>query len=255
MFAERLHYDHRKHAGNAGDVWKHLILAEVADYLLSERKILTYIESHVGYPKYNLSTPGEWEYGIGRCWHYISALKIFPYFRIIEDMNPQGLVCYPGSTDIVLEIARRQCCDISAEVWDTNPSVAAAWHEDPRVNFHLEDGFKGVQSILDLSLPGMILIDPPYVDENDIKQAWNLLRSAEKAGWVVLWWQMVGEETAPEASLRKYTLRFSEANLDCSRWPGATMAVTDADAHLIEHLDMRVLGFLDLARACEIVLI
>ena len=59
MLAETPHYDHRTHAGNAGDVWKHFILAEVADYLLSKRKILTYIESHVGYPRYNLCSSGE----------------------------------------------------------------------------------------------------------------------------------------------------------------------------------------------------
>lgn len=246
MKAERPHYDHRIHAGNAGDVWKHFILAEAVDYLLIERKILTYAESHVGYPKYNLGTPGEWECGIGRCWPHISALDVFCYFRIIENMNSQGLVCYPGSTNLVLDVARRQGCNIDVEVWDIDPLVAAAWYGDPRVNFKLEDGFMGVQSILDRSLPGMVLIDPPYLDENDIKQAWNLLRSAEKAGWIVLWWQMVGEETAMEASLRKYTLRFSDANLDCRRWLGATMAVAGGDAHLIEHLGVQVQRFLDL---------
>ena len=28
------HYDHRVHAGNAGDVWKHFLLLEAADCLL-----------------------------------------------------------------------------------------------------------------------------------------------------------------------------------------------------------------------------
>ncbi|MFB3766624.1 MAG: 23S rRNA (adenine(2030)-N(6))-methyltransferase RlmJ [Methanotrichaceae archaeon] len=246
MKAERPHYDHRMHAGNAGDVWKHFILAEAANYLLSKKKMLAYAESHVGYPEYDLRIPGEWEGGIGRFWPHISALDAFCYFRIIRDMNPHGLVCYPGSTDLVLQIAGMQGRHIDFEVWDIDPDVAAAWHEDSRVNFHLEDGFTQAQSILDRSPPGMILIDPPYVDENDIMQACNLLRSFEKAGWTVLRWQMAGLETALETRLKKYTLRFSDADLECSRWPGATVAVAGADAHLVRHLDTQVQRFLDL---------
>jgi len=41
-----MRYNHRNHAGNAGDVWKHFILAEVAEYLLAKEKNLVYIESH-----------------------------------------------------------------------------------------------------------------------------------------------------------------------------------------------------------------
>ena len=248
MPSGRPHYDHRKHAGNAGDVWKHFILAEVADYLLSERKMLTYIESHVGYPRYNLSSSGEWEGGIARCWPHISALEVFSYFQLIRDMNHLGLVCYPGSTDIVMAIARKQCSDIDVEIWDIDPNVAASWHGDSRVKFHLEDGFMGVLSILDRSPPGIILIDPPYIGENDIRKALNLLSHAEKAGWVVLWWQMDGKETAPEAGLRKYTLRFSDVSLNCDRWLGATMAVAGADAHLIKHMETQVHRFLDMAQ-------
>lgn len=242
-------YDHRTHAGNAGDVWKHFILAEVADYLLSQRKDLIYAESHVGFPKYSLKRPGEWEGGIGSCWSNISGFEVFWYFRIIKDMNPQELASYPGSAYIVLEIARRRGSRIDAELCDTNPSVAAAWHEDPRITFHLEDGFEGVLSILDRPHPGLILVDPPYLDKTDFKNALDLLRLAVKAGWIVLWWQMIGEETAPVASLRKYSLLFNDVDMRCGRWQGATMAIAGADAHLAGCLDMQVQRFLNLSRA------
>ena len=129
--------------------------------------------------------------------------------------------------------------------------MAASWNSDPRVKFHLEDGFIGVLHILDRTPPGMILIDPPYIDENDIRRAKNLLSYAEKAGWIVLLWQMVEEETAPEANLRDYTLRFSDADLDCNRWLGATMVVAGADAHLAGHLDMQAQRFLKLASTAK----
>ncbi len=247
MNAERPHYDHRKHAGNPGDIWKHFILAEAADCLLRVGRMHTYAESHVGYQNYILNSTGEWEGGIGRCWPRISALKVFRYFRVILEMNPQELICYPGSASLVLDIARKHGCDIDMEVWDNNPNVAASWLGDPRVNFHFEDGFIGVSSVLDRLAPGMILIDPPYLDENDARQAMNLLSSAKKAGWVVLWWQMVGEETAPSESMRKYTLMFNDIDLGCDRWQGAIMEVAGGDEKLIKHLDMQTRLFLDLA--------
>lgn len=250
MLAKAPKYDHRTHAGNAGDVWKHFILAETADYLLIERKELTYAESHVGYPEYSLKSVGEWEGGIGRCWSRISELAAFRYFRTIRDANPQELTRYPGSADLVFEIARMHRSVIDAEVWDIDPNVASAWREDPGtgIRFHPEDGFKGVLSFLDRSLPGLILIDPPYLDRNDMRKALNLLRSAVEAGWIVLWWQMRGNETAPQAGLRKYTIRFNDVDLVCGRWQGATMAVGGADARLAGRLDSQVERFLNLAK-------
>jgi 23S rRNA (adenine2030-N6)-methyltransferase len=44
------HYDHRVHAGNAGDVWKHFLLLEAANYLLDSDSSLVYAESHVDAP-------------------------------------------------------------------------------------------------------------------------------------------------------------------------------------------------------------
>lgn len=249
MKAEKPIYDHRLHTGNAGDVWKHLLLAEVADHLLAERKTILYAESHVGYPEYSLPVRGEWEGGIGRCWPHISALKNFCYFRIVGDMNPQGLVSYPGSASLVLEAAKRHGADIDAEIWDIDLRVAAAWHGDPGVNFHLGDGFAGVRSLLDLSPPGLLLIDPPYLDEKDAVQAVDLLRAARKADWIVLWWQMMGAKTLHQGSLRSYPLRFSDAGLDGGRWQGAVVAVAGADESLAEHLGGRFRRFLKIMRS------
>lgn len=251
MISERPYYDHRIHAGNAGDVWKHFIIAEAADFLLSKRQMSTYAESHVGYPGYNLSCSGEWKGGIGRCWPRISWLGVFCYFQIIRDLNTRDLIHYPGSADLVLEVARRHGHDIEVEVWDIDPLVAAAWHGDLRVDLHFEDGFIGVKSILDRSSPGLILVDPPYIDENDVKQASNIMFLAEKAGWTVLLWQMIGEEDALEINSKKYTLRFNEVNLNCGKWQGATMAIAGADDNLIDHLDMQAQRFLDLASATQ----
>jgi len=83
-------YDHREHAGNAGDVCKHLLLLEVADYL-SDRNLAVYAESHAGRPMYCLANTGEWQGGVGRCWRHLPSLQDFSYFRILADLNPDGL--------------------------------------------------------------------------------------------------------------------------------------------------------------------
>jgi len=77
-------YDHRVHAGNAGDVWKHFLLLEVADYFLIPDGRLIYAETHVGRPTYALHMPGEWEGGIGKLWPIRSLLKNFAI-----------LICWP----------------------------------------------------------------------------------------------------------------------------------------------------------------
>jgi 23S rRNA (adenine2030-N6)-methyltransferase len=237
MDSDTSRYDHRTHAGNAGDVWKHLLLAEVAGHLLSRRNTLLYAESHVGYPKYSLEGRGEWLGGIGRCWSRLTALQNFCFFQIIGNINPFGLKRYLGSASLVLEIAGRYGADVDAEIWDIDPQVAAAWSGDFRVNFHLGDGFLGARALLDRSPPGMLLIDPPYTDEKDVKQACDLLHAASRAKWIVLWWEMMGSETMPEADFSVYSLNFSDIGLYCGHWQGATMAVAGADGVLAKRLD------------------
>jgi 23S rRNA (adenine2030-N6)-methyltransferase len=124
-----MRYNHRNHAGNAGDVWKHFILAEVAEYLLAKEKNLVYIESHVGYPEYALEKPGEWQNGISNCWKRLDVLKEFSYFGILNNMNPSGLMNYPGSAVLVLKATEKVGFGLKADVWDINPEVAASWHD------------------------------------------------------------------------------------------------------------------------------
>ena len=92
------HYDHRVHAGNAGDVWKHFLLLEAADCLLTPDSSLVYAESHVGRPEYALKAPGDWEGGIGKIWPILPSLRNFCYFDILADLNPKSPSSVPAGT-------------------------------------------------------------------------------------------------------------------------------------------------------------
>lgn len=255
-------YDHRVHAGNAGDVWKHFVLAEAASFLLARCSGLIYAESHVGSPEYLIDSQGEWTGGVGRCWRHLPTLQNFCYFRVLADTNPQKLVCYPGSARLVSEISRIFGLGFHAHVWDIDSDVAASWtlRQDLRdVEFHQGDGFAGVWSLLDRSPPGLLLVDPPYVDPEDMRLAEDLLCRAAEKGWVVLWWYMDGEDTIPQGvtqrapqgglkgiALEKLSLNFADAGMDCGRWQGATVALAGSDDLLIGHLKGQAAALLNI---------
>jgi len=252
-----MRYNHRSHAGNAGDVWKHFILAEVAEYLLAKENRLVYVESHVGYPKYPLEKPGEWQDGIGECWKRHDVLKEFSYFGILEKMNPAELRSYPGSGTIVLIAATKAGYGLEADVWDTNPDVAASWNDVPlpeseKIRFHLGDGFSGVGALMDRPGPALLLIDPPYLDRRDIERAVDLLERGAKSGWTVLLWQMDDVDAMPKicCNVESYSLKFSDVGMSCGKWRGATMTLVGSD-DLLDYVKERARDFLGIVERPE----
>ncbi|OPY50152.1 MAG: Ribosomal RNA large subunit methyltransferase J [Methanosaeta sp. PtaU1.Bin112] len=280
-------YDHRKHAGNAGDVWKHLLLLEAANWLLASGSSLTYAESHAARPEYILNAPGEWQGGIGRIWPLLPCLADFCYFDILKILNQAGLhpamngrqaamsgsdkasetvsipaiypIIYPGSARLIYELAKKRRSSLQADVWDNDAAVADAWKSffnsscpacssDPKgIVFHRGDGFAGVMAHLDRSAPGLLFIDPPYVDPGEIPLAEELLQTARDRGWIVMWWYMMDVLTAPD-NLQTFELLFSETGLDCGRWAGAVVALTGKRDErldgLISHLHRRREAFI-----------
>ena len=226
-------YDHRRHAGNAGDLWKHLVLAEVADHLLWSG-VRVYVESHAGLPEYRLRPGGEWEGGIGKIWPCRERLAKYRYFQIVGDRNPRGLERYPGSASIVMDLADRRGVALDAELWDTSPKVERAWRSRERGgvasshHFHLGDGFSGVSDLLDrFCEPALLLIDSPYIEEGDAFLAEDLISRSSKVGWLALSWQpadLVGR-LRPDCYHREFDLAFEEVGLGCACIKGASMII------------------------------
>lgn len=276
-------YDHRVHAGNAGDVWKHFLLLEAADCLLDPDGSLVYAESHVGRPDYALRAPGEWEGGIGKIWPLLPSLRNFCYFDILAGLNQESLssvpcigpilgpgsrpvsglalrsLLYPGSARLIYELARRKGAKLQADVWDNDPAVASSWEgftqevklpeSSPQANivFHQADGFAGVLSHLNWSPAGLLFIDPPYIDDRDARLAGKLLKKAKEQGWIVLWWHMTDMRTAPDG-LCKFELQFADVSLDGGRWNGAVVALAGGESErfsrLLSHINRQIQNFI-----------
>jgi len=250
------HYDHRVHAGNAGDVWKHFLLLEAADCLLTPDSSLVYAESHVGRPEYSLNAAGDWEGGIGKIWPVPPSLLNFCYFDILNELNPRGLMRYPGSARLVWELAKRKRSMLDIEVWDIDPDVAAAWSGYPEttpLSFHLGDGFSGVMSLLNEAIPGLLLIDPPFLDPGDVGAAEELFDRARELGWTVLCWHMVGtmdtngREFLPESrfheSFHEFSIQFSQIGLDYCGAKGCAVAVNSPHGYIEHRLEGRIEEF------------
>jgi 23S rRNA (adenine2030-N6)-methyltransferase len=245
-----MRYDHRNHAGNAGDVWKHFILAEVVEYLLAKEKNIVYLESHVGYPSYSLKKPGEWQDGIERCWNCLNELREFSYFGILDKINLEGLKNYPGSAVLVLKATEKAAVGLEADVWDIDPEVLASWRDihlprSDKFRFHLGDGFSGVGSLLDRSRPALLLIDPPYLEKRDLERAIDLLERGALSGWTVLWWQMADVNVMPEicCNAEIYPVDFSDLGMSCGKWSGAALTLVGSD-DLKDYVNRRVRNFL-----------
>ena len=277
------HYDHRVHAGNAGDVWKHFLLLEAADCLLTPDSSLVYAESHVGRPAYSLKAACDGAGGIGKIWPVLPALLSFSYFDILNELNPRGLVTYPGSARLVWELARRKRSKMEIDVWDIDSGVAAAWREYPKttsLSFHLGDGFSGVMSFLDKAIPGLLLIDPPYLNPGDINAAKELFDRARELGWTVLCWYLVDttevkdlanmmdimdvkrrvihgnlpknsfnesfheslHDSFPD-SFHEFPIRFSEIGLSYASAKGCAIAMASPNGSLISRMERRIEEF------------
>jgi 23S rRNA (adenine2030-N6)-methyltransferase len=181
-----MNYRHKYHAGNAADVFKHIVLVALLQALCKKDKPFCYLETHAGMPGYALSDPrGEFQDGIARLWGQKKANGLIrDYLQIIQTYNPDKtapLHYYPGSSTIVRTLLRPTDRMVLA---DLEPEIASALKEafkrDKQVHIHEQNGYQ----LLKACLPpqerrGLVLIDPCYEDPNE----WKALAHHVMTAW------------------------------------------------------------------------
>ncbi|MGH8444971.1 MAG: 23S rRNA (adenine(2030)-N(6))-methyltransferase RlmJ [Solimonas sp.] len=169
-----MHYQHRFHAGNFADVFKHVILCGLLRALNRKDAAWAYYETHAGGGAYDLRSAeaartAEFHDGIGRLLPMHDAPEpVAAYLDIIRSMNAIGpgggeLRRYPGSPWFATQAARSGdrivLCEREAAIV---AELKAELGADPRIAIHQRDGYEVPSLLPPREKRGLVLVDPPF---------------------------------------------------------------------------------------------
>ncbi len=170
-----LSYQHIYHAGNMGDVQKHLWLICVLDYLTKKDKPFLWIDTHAGRGLYDLTAPEaqkikEYESGILKFYAGIKNAQNLPsplsrYRDFIKNLNKEDITKYPGSAYLAANIMRPTDKLYAFDLHKGEyPHLERALKNYLNSNTRFEDGFNGLKSLIPHNTikRGGVLIDPSY---------------------------------------------------------------------------------------------
>ncbi|MCA9660797.1 MAG: 23S rRNA (adenine(2030)-N(6))-methyltransferase RlmJ [Myxococcales bacterium] len=199
-----MNYRHAFHAGNPGDVLKHLVLVLCLEHLRRKAKPFVYLDTHAGRGLYDLAADSasrteEHVAGIRRLWGRPPGdPSIARYLEVVAGFNGGAkggdapLRHYPGSPAIAAALLRADDRMILCEL---HPEECAALRrqlgDDPRVAIHERDGYEGLRALLPPPIRrGLVLMDPPFerADEWDalaegLRLAHRRFATATLAAW------------------------------------------------------------------------
>ncbi len=207
-------YSHRFHAGNVGDVWKHVVLVEVLHRARASGGAITYVESHAGEGLYALAPTGEWTEGIGRLWSQERVPAAEPIRRYVDlcrglgsgDERPEH---YPGSPMLA-----------AATLGDGAELVL--FERDPDASEHLRaamgvrpariecaDGLAALADeirVAERRGPVVALVDPPFSQKPDWIAVPDAVIAAALASTraTLLLWYPLKSLTRPNAMIARF---------------------------------------------------
>jgi 23S rRNA (adenine2030-N6)-methyltransferase len=229
-----VHYQHRYHAGNFADVFKHVLLCGLLEALDRKPAAWCYLESHAGAGAYDFADEAaqrspEWREGIGRLWEDPAATALpASYLEGVRALNPDGaLRHYPGSPWFAQRLARPQdrlvLCERQAPI---AAQLKLRLGGDARVVLHQRDGYELAALLPPPEKRALVLIDPPFerVDEFDALQ--DLLERCLKrfAHGVYAIWHPVKNRYAAERWARRVAESVGRPQLRLALDTGATPA-------------------------------
>jgi 23S rRNA (adenine2030-N6)-methyltransferase len=183
-----MNYRHAYHAGNFGDCLKHALLVWLLRALLRKPAAFAVLDTHAGIGRYDLEQgPAartlEWRDGIARLLENPPP-PLADYVGLV-----QALGLYPGSPALVRALLRPAdrlvACELHPEDFAT---LKRRFAGDRQVAVHQRDGWEALRALLPpAEKRGLVLIDPPYEDPNDLARLPAALRIArEKFGTGIL---------------------------------------------------------------------
>lgn len=201
-------YSHRLHAGNVGDVWKHVVLVEVLQRLAASGARTAYVETHAGEGRYPLAATGEWTEGIGKLWT-ASHPALARYLEMCRqhgrgDERPTN---YPGSPLLARTILGPQS---SLALWERDTKAAerlVSVLDDAHTRVTQADGLAALADALGAASSRaaavVALVDPPWSRKGDWRDIPEVFLEAARRSprACLLLWYPVKSLTRPNAML------------------------------------------------------
>ncbi len=200
-----LSYRHSFHAGNFGDVIKHIVLIEILEYMTRKDSAFEYVDTHSGAGMFDLQSGQaqkleEYKLGIARLKPY-EFPELATYFDVIAAHNTgHKLQTYPGSPAIASYFLRSTdkawCYELHPKDFELLTELLST-----KKNFRVyqEDGLTGlVARVPPKCRRGLALIDPSYEVKSDYDAVLTTIIKAHNkfaGGIIALWYPVVERET------------------------------------------------------------
>ncbi|MBN8551145.1 MAG: 23S rRNA (adenine(2030)-N(6))-methyltransferase RlmJ [Deltaproteobacteria bacterium] len=203
-------YLHSFHAGNVGDVWKHVVLLSVLQRLTELSKPLRILDCFAGAGGYHLQGTGEWTEGIGALLRNVPSgdVSIDRYLDIVRPRFEKERY-YPGSPLLIQPYLQPgdqlQCFETHEETCSALSRVVAG-----STQVFGTDGLAGLRSVCEIEPKEgsqlFALIDPPWVRKED----WQAVPKALIESWkacpqaVLLLWYPIKSYTRINTMIKMF---------------------------------------------------
>jgi 23S rRNA (adenine2030-N6)-methyltransferase len=200
-------YAHARHAGNVGDVFKHVALTAVLEELLKDPLPLRYVESHAGDGMFPLGSNGEWSAGIQLLWELKGQDAAGRFVELVRGFSGPDATRpgkYPGSPVIAQKLLRAQD---SLLLHELEPQAAGVLRRtlaaDARAEVRETDGLAALPAALPTGpeARAFVLVDPPYTQKGEWADTAAAVIEARKGGAMVAVWYPIKALTRPRALL------------------------------------------------------
>jgi len=211
-----VNYRHAFHAGNFGDVLKHVVLVALLERMTQKDKPLFFLDTHAGRGRYDLDAPAvsrsrEADRGIRRLSRTPDlpplAHRYVELVRGFDAANASRIRHYPGSPRIAALLLRETD---RAALCELEPGEAEALRRefagDGRFAIHRRDGYEALKGLLPPSeRRGLVLVDPPYeAQQEELWKVGDALVAARERwpqGVYAAWYPI--KRSAPIEALRR----------------------------------------------------
>ncbi len=232
-----LAYRHGFHAGNHGDVLKHVVLVHTLSHLVAKPAALMVVDTHAGAGTYRLDdrhaqTTREYDDGIGRLWGRADPpAAVADYLAMVRRFNTgDALLRYPGSPAIARVLLRPKD---PLRLFELHPTdlrhLVADFGRERSCQVTQADGFEALRALLPPpSRRALALIDPSYELLPDYARVVTCVRDALARfaqGVYVVWYPVVGRAVSAQLPARLARL----ARAAPKGWLHASLSLAEPD--------------------------